>query len=185
MSKPTETQQRPTEIQQRQAIEAAQGYLILELPDAALRQLDVFRDPNETPRAVDQLRGEAFRLKEDYTQALECFERVLPHVEHDLGLLIGMAWCFKRIDRLDKALETMRQAYRGSPKEPIVLYNLACYHSLAGAKDEALSWLGRALRMDNSLRKLISRESDFDSLRNDSDFQLLLRLSECKERKKP
>ena len=37
MSKPMETQPRPTEIQQRQAIEAAQGYLILEMPDAALR----------------------------------------------------------------------------------------------------------------------------------------------------
>ena len=184
MSKPMQTQQTPTEVQQRQAIEAAQGYLMLELPDAALQKLDIFRDPNDTPRAVDQLRGEAFRLKEEYAQALECFGRVLPHVEHDLGLLMGMAWCFKRLDRLDKAIEAMRQAYRGSPKEPIVLYNLACYHSLAGEKDEALSWLGRALRMDSSLRKLISRESDFDSLRNDCDFQLLLRLSEPKEHKK-
>ncbi len=27
---------------------------------------------------------------------------------------------------------------------PVVLYNLACYYSLAGEKDNALSWLGRS-----------------------------------------
>jgi hypothetical protein len=91
----------------------------------------------------------------------------------------------------------MEEAYRAHPKVPVVLYNIACYHSLAGDKRQALSWLGRALRMEASLRKLvpddpdlqalalrtslrdlIPDESDFDSLRNDPDFQYLARLEQ-------
>ena len=45
------------------------------------------------------------------------------------------------------------------------------YYSLAGDKTQALSWLGRALRMKSSLRSLIADESDFDPLRDDPDFQ--------------
>ncbi|HLQ46354.1 MAG TPA: tetratricopeptide repeat protein [Planctomycetaceae bacterium] len=168
----------------QRALESAQGYLLLELPDAALRELREFVDADETPVAVHQLRGEALRMRGDFEDALESFQKVLPHVEHDLSVLMGMAWCFKRIGRLDKAIDTMKQAYRGSPKEAVVLYNLACYHSLAGNKDEALSWLGRAIRLDPSYRKLIPLETDFDSLRNDPDFVYLLQLAEPKQPKK-
>lgn len=54
-----------TDIQKQRAIEAAQGYLMLELPDAALRRLGLFQG-SETPAEVELLRGESFRLKEDY-----------------------------------------------------------------------------------------------------------------------
>ncbi len=173
-----------TDIQQQRAIEAAQGYLMLDLPDAALRRLGIFADWEETPPAVEQLRGEAFRLKEDYERALQHFERVPDDSEKNLDLQMGKAWCFKRIGRLDKAIESMRAAYRGSPKVAIVLYNLACYFSLAGEKEEALSWLARAFRMDSSLRKLVPRETDFDPIRNDQDFIYLMQLSEPKETRK-
>ena len=71
----------------------------------------------------------------------------------------------------------MRIAYEHHPKVPIVLYNLSCYYALAGDKDHALSWLGRALRMNRSMVKLVPEETDFDALRNDPDFQHLLELS--------
>lgn len=168
-------------VKQQRSLEAAQGYLMLELPDAALRELRTFDNDADTPTACWQLRAEAYRAKADWDESLRCFERVLPNVEDPVETLMGMAWCFKRIGRLDKAIDAMRQAYQASPKQAIVLYNLACYFSLAGEKDEALSWLGRALRLDHSLRKLIPKESDFDPIRNDLDFQYLMQLSEPKE----
>lgn len=72
----------------------------------------------------------------------------------------------------------MEQAYQASPKQPIVLYNLSCYFSLAGDKAQALSWLGRALRIEPTLRELIPDESDFDPLRNDPDFQFVIGIDE-------
>ena len=90
-----------------------------------------------------------------------------------VGFLIPLL-CYKRIGQLPKAISAMEQAYHVAPKEAVILYNLSCYWSLSGNKTQALSWLGRALRMDQALRKLIDDESDFDPLRHDPDFRLIL-----------
>ena len=171
-----------SEIQKQRAIEAAQGYLVLELPDAAWRRLGIFDDAESTPSAVEQLRGEVYRQKEDYERALKHFERVPTDEGSHVELRMSMAWCFKRIGRLDKAIESLKSAYRESPKTTVVLYNLACYYALAGDKEEALSWLGRAIRMDNSYRLRVPRETDFDSIRNDQEFLHLMQLSEPKKK---
>ncbi len=174
----------PLSIKAKRAIESAQGYLLLELPDAALRELRLFVTAAETPLVAYQLRGEALRMRAEYEGALKSFEVVLAEKEDDIGLLMAMAWCFKRIDRLDKAIEAMKHAYDCSPKEAVVHYNLACYYSLAGEKVEALSWLGRAIRLDASFRDQVAKETDFDPIRNDQDFQYLMQLAEPKASKK-
>lgn len=159
---------------------AAEGYLSLGMPDHALAALAAdSNDANdaETAYEIHVLRGDALRVKLDHHGALECFSRAHDLNPESLDALMGMAWCYKRIDRVDLSIETMRKASLSHPKTPIVLYNLACYYSLAGIKEQALSWLGRALRMDRSLAKLVPKETDFDPLRDDPDFRHLLTLS--------
>ncbi|MCX7418780.1 MAG: hypothetical protein NT013_04485 [Planctomycetia bacterium] len=174
----------PLSIKAKRAIESAQGYLLLELPNAALRELRLFVIATETPLVAHQLRGDALRMRSDFADALKSFEIVRAEKEDDIGLLMAMAWCFKRIDRLDKAIDAMKHAYDCSPKEAVVLYNLACYYSLAGEKVEALSWLGRAIRLDASFRDQVAKETDFDPIRSDPDFQYLMQLAEPKPSKK-
>lgn len=180
----------------RRKLEAACGYLELNMPEHALRELGRIPDPESIPLDFYRLRGEGLRALNRFDDALDAYHRALAIDSEDMGVLAGMAWCYKRIGQLDKAIEAMEQAYQSHPKELIVLYNLACYFSLAGEKAQALSWLGRALRMESSLRKQhsegeggllpwgfghlepslrerIAEEPDFDPLRNDPDFQYL------------
>jgi tetratricopeptide (TPR) repeat protein len=178
-------------------LQAASGYVDLEMPAHALRALDGIAHPEITPFEFHYLRGQALRLAGRWAEALVAFSSAREYQPENLDVLMGMAWCFKRTDQLSRAISTMEEAYRAHPKVPVVLYNIACYHSLAGDKSQALSWLGRALRMEASLRKvvpddpdlqalalrtslrdLIPDESDFDSLRNDPDFQYLARLEQ-------
>ena len=56
-------------------------------------------------------------------------------------------------------------------EQPMLLYNLACYESLAGRRDDALSHLRRAIELDESYRALAADDADFDTLR-DSVSQL-------------
>jgi tetratricopeptide (TPR) repeat protein len=177
-------------------LEAACGYLELNMPGHALRELNRIAEPNAIAMDFYRLRGEALRALERFESALEDYSRALIETPDQISALVGMAWCYKRTGQLPRAIATMEQAYRAHPKELIVLYNLACYFSLAGEKAQALSWLGRALRMESSLRKvhaesesglalpfvgqseptlreLIAEEPDFDPLRNDADFQYL------------
>ena len=152
-------------------LEAARGYLLLEMPEHALRELNGIEDPQECWFEIEQLRGEALREQQDYDSALAAFQHADKLQPNDITVLFGMAWCYKRTDRLDRAIDSMERAYLTEPNEPVVLYNLACYFSLAGEKEQSLSWLGRALRMEQSLRKLIPDEPDFDPLRDDPDFR--------------
>jgi uncharacterized Ntn-hydrolase superfamily protein len=47
------------------------------------------------------------------------------------------------------------------------LYNLACYESLAGRRDDALAHLRRAIELDASFRDMAAEDADFDPLRAD------------------
>ena len=160
-------------LSRRRLLEAAQGYLALGMCDHALAELRAIGDPEGMQFEYYRLRGEVLREKKDYDSALEAFARALDEEPGDLAVLLGMAWCYKRTDQLSRAVATMQQAYQFAPQEPIVLYNLSCYFALAGNKPQAISWLGRALRLERALRELIPDESDFDRLRDDPDFQFV------------
>lgn len=161
-------------VRREKLLRAAEGYLALDLPEQALVSLAEISDPEECRFDYHRLRGEALRDLARYKEALVDLERAFSEKPEDTSLLMYMAWCYKRTDALPKAIAAMEQAYRATPTEPIFLYNLACYWTLAGNKSQALSWLGRALRMDKSLRALIPDEHDFDALRSDPDFQAMI-----------
>jgi hypothetical protein len=46
-----------------------------------------------------------------------------------------------------------------------MLYNLACYESLAGKGDAALGALRRSIELDPSFRELARDDADFDPIR--------------------
>lgn len=166
----------PDKIRARQ-LRAAEGFLELDMPDHALRELNRIADVGDERFPISLMRGEAFRVKQEHRLALDAFRQAHLEKPTDLSAMFGMAWCLKRIDQLPQAINVMKLAYQFHKDQAEVLYNLACYYSLAGEKDNALSWLGRSLRMNRALLDKIHEESDFDSLKNDSDFQHLLELT--------
>lgn len=55
----------------------------------------------------------------------------------------------------------------------LTVYNLACYHALAGDKERALSELAEALRLRPDLTDWSKEDSDLNSLRGDPAYQAL------------
>ncbi len=55
------------------------------------------------------------------------------------------------------------------PDDATILYDLACYESLAGRLDDALAHVGRALELDDSLRALARVDPDLAALRERGD----------------
>ena len=56
-------------------LEAARGYLMLDMTGHALRELDGISDPERCPFALHQLRGEALRRSGEYATALAASRR--------------------------------------------------------------------------------------------------------------
>jgi uncharacterized Ntn-hydrolase superfamily protein len=104
-----------------------------------------------------------------------CDLRVEDHTEPivELRRLIGIWAAWDALRRAhahaergnpDGAADLLREAAVGKD-EPMLLYNLACYESLAGRVEEAVAHLRRAVQLDGSYRTLAADDPDFGPIR--------------------
>jgi tetratricopeptide (TPR) repeat protein len=156
----------------------AEGYLLLGLPERALNVLEVVGEqPAFHRQQFALLRGMAFRDLKRYGEAIGPLEQVVGDDRSNTSALLALGWCYKRTGELERAIDAVTRARRADPDDAIIVYNLACYWSLARNKSLALKFLREAFDLDGELRDLVSDESDFDFLRQDPDFQALVSLT--------
>ena len=70
----------------------------------------------------------------------------------------------------ERGIGVFHEALERHPGNPNVLYNLACFESLAGHRDEALAHLAEAVEADPRTREWAQTDSDFDAIRDDPRF---------------
>jgi tetratricopeptide (TPR) repeat protein len=81
-----------------------------------------------------------------------------------------------RLTRLEQQLiEAVEEVERlpALHQDPVTLYNMACIYATSGRKDNALSLLEEALRLDPTLRDSARSDSDLESLRGNALFREL------------
>jgi tetratricopeptide (TPR) repeat protein len=163
---------RPYDRITRQLSEA-EGYLMLNLPGKALEILDSRSDWSTMQFEASSLMGETLRVLGRYRDALKPLELAASLRPGDIGVAIALGWCYKRTHRLAQAIDALSRAVRHNPEVALLHYNLSCYWSLAGNAVKSLEKLSDALELDPDLRILIPKESDFDALRGNPDFDRL------------
>src|SRR3954447_4196842 len=106
-----------------------------------------------------------------------CDLRVEDHAEPivELRRLVGIWTSWELLRRANvhyeakdyaAAADTMREAIAAG-EDPLLLYNLACYESLAGRAGDAVGHLRRAIALDDSYRGLAAGDPDFDPMRSE------------------
>ena len=68
------------------------------------------------------------------------------------------------------AAEAVRAGLERFPDDPELLYNLACFESLAGEREAALRHLARAVELEPSFAAMAREEADFDPIRGEAEF---------------
>lgn len=160
-------------VRLQRILREVEGYLEINMPQAALDVLNRMQEPGTFRGQQLYLTGEALRALERYQEALAPLEQAADLLPSNLRVWLALGWCHKRNGRLDLAIEALQRAEEVAPSEAVVPYNLACYWSLAGNKDQALTHLSRAISMDPEFRDRIGDEPDFDPLRSDPEFRAL------------
>jgi tetratricopeptide (TPR) repeat protein len=99
-----------------------------------------------------------------------------PIVELRRLLEIQLRWDYlrrasghRRAGRLDAAVDVLAAGLERYPDDAILLYDLACYESLAGRLDAALAHVRRSLELDASLKPLAEGDPDLEALRERGD----------------
>lgn len=125
----------------------------------------------ETAWRRDLAIGQALRLMGRYQQAVgPLWSTVRRNPESSQGW-IALGWCLKRLGKIDRAAAVLAKATTAIPDDPTLHYNFACYLSLLGQAEFAISELLWALDLNPDYRRRLAKERDFDSLRGMPAFQ--------------
>jgi adenylate cyclase len=106
--------------------------------------------------------------------SLDLIQRHLEMNPHDTRALYVGANQLCNVGEHEKGLELAERALGQDEKEPVVLYNVACFYAMQGDKDRSLELLTRAVEQGWGDRAWLETDSDLDSLRADHRFTALL-----------
>ncbi|MFM1905122.1 MAG: hypothetical protein RLZZ440_3022 [Planctomycetota bacterium] len=140
------------------------------LLERALEELRQLPDETRQGGLASLIEGEALRAMGSWEDAIGPLTRASVAGPERLEVWLGLGWCFKRLGRLGDAIAALQSGLTASPDQPILLYNLACYYSLAGDVATAIDYLTRAISLDSRFRDLTGAERDFDPIRSDPRF---------------
>ena len=135
----------------------------------ALDELACLPDELREEPAASLLAGEALRAAGEWAAAIAPLTRATVGPGR-LEAWLGLGWCRKRLGDLPGAIDALERGLAACPRQAILLYNLACYHSLAGDVAAAIDRLTQAIALDARFRDLTGAEHDFDPIRADPRF---------------
>lgn len=73
-----------------------------------------------------------------------------------------------------RAIKIVSEGLDQWPEHPTMLYQLSCYHALAGESEQAIACLGRAAAGSADVAAWARGDSDLDSIRDDPRFRELV-----------
>ncbi len=73
-----------------------------------------------------------------------------------------------------QAIEIVSAGLHEWPEHPTMLYQLACYHALAGDREQALDYFERACARLPEVKVWQADDSDLDAIRDDARFTAAL-----------
>lgn len=106
--------------------------------------------------------------------SLDVIKRHLELNPHDTRALYVGANQLCSVGEFEQGQEMAERALGPDEKEPVVLYNVACFYAMKGDYDRALDLLERAVVNGWGDRAWLETDSDLDALRDDRRFQALL-----------
>ncbi len=170
----------------KQFFDAAEGYMMLNMFEDALSEIDkILAGEPENSKAL-YLEGLLHLQLQNYQAAEKQFQSLLTVEPENIDVYIHLAYIYRRTKGLDNAIEILEKGLKINPHGkglvsgkqrrldvPLANYNLACYYSLKNKIDEALHHLTIAIGLDKQYIKAADTDEDFSSIRNDSRFRSL------------
>jgi tetratricopeptide (TPR) repeat protein len=143
---------------------SAQGYIELEMPDEALREIDALSQKDQLRDEVLQMRLFIIMRAKRWEQALSICARLrATSPECATGFIHG-AFCLHEMGRTLEAKHLLLEGPSSLLGEPTYHYNLGCYDAVLGNLDEAARHLETSFQLDRKFREIAKFDPDLKAV---------------------
>jgi len=139
---------------------SAQGYIELEMPDEALREIEAISPKHQLREEVLQMRLFIVMRAKRWEQALSVCARLRATSPEGVTGYIHGAFCLHEMGRTIEAKQLLVEGPSSLLLEPTYHYNLGCYDAVLGNLDEATRHLERSFRLDTKFREIAKYDPD-------------------------
>ncbi len=123
--------------------------------------------------------GLHYQRQNNLEEALEVHKKAVELNPNDASYRVSLASVYRKLGRETDAAEQIALARPLMEKENE--YNRACFESICGNMEEALRLLKIALEKRQTSLAWVSRDPDFDFIRDDPRFKEIIGANECSE----
>ncbi|MFA6290118.1 MAG: hypothetical protein WC661_22250 [Opitutaceae bacterium] len=143
----------------------AQGYLELEMLDAAAEALSLIAEAERAASPVLTLSLAVHTERSDWTKAAEVGAILCEREPGEAWHWIQWAYAVRRSESLVAAKDILMRGVSLHPREAIFHFNLACYEAQLGRLDDARVLLETACALDETYVELAKTDEDLAPLR--------------------
>ncbi|MBD2249297.1 tetratricopeptide repeat protein [Nostoc sp. FACHB-888] len=119
-------------------------------------------------------RGVAYIKQGNYTQAIADYNQALNLQPNFTDTYVSRGVAYAREGNYTQAIADYNQALKLQPNDANAYYNKACAYSLKKEVKAAIENLQRAIDLDAKYREYALTDSDFDNIRQDKQFRVLV-----------
>ncbi len=140
--------------------------------EEALAELDQGAVAEPDHPLIKTFRARALFYRGDHVKAAEILEQVLEQQPQLDGIRPIYATFLSALGFSEEARAQLTdEVKKTADTDHDVAYWLASAYAMEGERDEALRWLRRAIELGNENRPWFERDTNWDSLRNDPEYQ--------------
>lgn len=144
--------------------------------DEAIKELDIGAALEPDHPLIRTFRGRVLYYRGDVEEAAAILHDVLEHNPGLEGVRPIYATCLSKLGKHDEALaELSERVLEIADADHDIAYWTASAYALEGKREEALTWLERAIDLGNENRSWFEADPNWEGLREDERFQELLR----------
>lgn len=149
----------------QQRLNAAIGYLNLDLPDEALAELDGMDAADRVRPETGALRTAVLIKRRDWEGALALAISLCKATPLHPSPYLDAAFCLHELKRTREARDLLAHGPATLRQNGIFFYNMACYEAQLGNLGPARDYLAQAVQLDDRYRSMALHDPDLGPLR--------------------
>lgn len=143
---------------------AAQGYIELEMPAEAMRELDSLPSADQDRAEVLHVRLFILMRAREWNKAMDVCDRLRRLDPNDTTGFIHGAFCLHELGETEQAKKLLLSGPAELLREATYFYNMGCYDAVLGNIDEAHHSLEISFKMDDKFREIAKYDPDLKSV---------------------